>query len=532
MFSQKIFAAKSLQYPSREALHTTITRGLQGIGITSETMRGKKVLIKPNLAGPSSVPHQYSMTSRDLMIAMARFAQEGGASEVIIADHCAGYTNQLYHVPDYIPFFSADIGLESLAQQHNIAFYDLHRVNFEEREGLFFPALLNDPNLLIINMTLPKTHHQDFLSLCLKNLGMGLTDNRDNMHQNLSKSIIRANNIIRYGMKIPVIDIVDGRFGQDGMGPHFGNPVDPTSPFILFGTDPVAVDATAARLMGFDPYNINTIRLGHNTILGHIDRSVLGDINELTPTKFTPSPAWEFSITEDRRAILFWLDEDGIGRLRIYTLNERLHQFILNREKRILFRENITKDEADDIVFGENHSDIINDPDFVYYADPAVEFFTESDNNTQTLSGLRGWISPSTYNLGCTIAAAAKNTRLEVTVAYNEPQFPNRGEASSSYFLTYNDESQQTNYSPNQNIIIPGSSSLARKLYMAGIRRMNILKGIRAMDFETAVKQTLYNDMTRKEQLIAAGMSIAAIGSIYTAARSGLFYLMQSFLGF
>ncbi|OGC38641.1 hypothetical protein A2526_02030 [candidate division WOR-1 bacterium RIFOXYD2_FULL_36_8] len=119
-----------------------------------------------------------------------------------------------------------------------------------------------------------------------------------------------------------------------------------------------------------------------------------------------------------------------------------------------------------------------------------------------------------------------------MTVAYNEPQFPNRGEASSSYFLTYNDESQQTNYSPNQNIIIPGSSSLARKLYMAGIRRMNILKGIRAMDFETAVKQTLYNDMTRKEQLIAAGMSIAAIGSIYTAARSGLFYLMQSFLGF
>ena len=67
--------------------------------------------------------------------------------------------------------------------------------------------------------------------------------------------------------------VTDGTFAGDGPGPramrwHVKN-------VILASADQVAIDATVARLMGFDPMSIEFIRLGHEVGLG------CGDPNEI-----------------------------------------------------------------------------------------------------------------------------------------------------------------------------------------------------------------------------------------------------------
>jgi uncharacterized protein (DUF362 family) len=52
--------------------------------------------------------------------------------------------------------------------------------------------------------------------------------------------------------------VIDGLVGMQGMGPMQGDPVE--SGVVLGGTDPVAVDTVAARLMGFDWRKIPVIR--------------------------------------------------------------------------------------------------------------------------------------------------------------------------------------------------------------------------------------------------------------------------------
>jgi uncharacterized protein (DUF362 family) len=53
---------------------------------------------------------------------------------------------------------------------------------------------------------------------------------------------------------VPRFNIVDGIVGMEGNGPIQGTAR--RSGVLVFGADPVAVDATAARLMGVEPRNV------------------------------------------------------------------------------------------------------------------------------------------------------------------------------------------------------------------------------------------------------------------------------------
>ena len=52
----------------------------------------------------------------------------------------------------------------------------------------------------------------------------------------------------------PDLAVIDGFLGMEGQGPSDGDPVEMKA--ALAGADPIAVDRTAARLMGFDPDRI------------------------------------------------------------------------------------------------------------------------------------------------------------------------------------------------------------------------------------------------------------------------------------
>jgi uncharacterized protein (DUF362 family) len=80
------------------------------------------------------------------------------------------------------------------------------------------------------------------------------------------RTILDANRILFYADRHGVMQsmrqrryfcLVDGIVAMEGEGPMGGDPVE--AGVVLAGTDPVAVDAVAARIMGFDPARIPTI---------------------------------------------------------------------------------------------------------------------------------------------------------------------------------------------------------------------------------------------------------------------------------
>ena len=60
--------------------------------------------------------------------------------------------------------------------------------------------------------------------------------------------------------------VVDGTFAGDGPGPRCMTPH--VKDVILASADQVAIDAVAAKLMGFDPLSIQFVRLAHDGGLG------------------------------------------------------------------------------------------------------------------------------------------------------------------------------------------------------------------------------------------------------------------------
>jgi uncharacterized protein (DUF362 family) len=76
----------------------------------------------------------------------------------------------------------------------------------------------------------------------------------------------------------PAISLVDGFSAMQGEGPRHGRRVGLGT--VVAGTDPVAVDAVAASLLGFEPMEIAVLREAHRLGLGTADLSqidLLGD---------------------------------------------------------------------------------------------------------------------------------------------------------------------------------------------------------------------------------------------------------------
>jgi uncharacterized protein (DUF362 family) len=71
---------------------------------------------------------------------------------------------------------------------------------------------------------------------------------------------------------------------MEGQGPIDGTPVQMN--LIIAGTDPVATDATAARIMGFNPYEITHIRKAHEKGLGKSEAQIIGEKLETVKRPF------------------------------------------------------------------------------------------------------------------------------------------------------------------------------------------------------------------------------------------------------
>ncbi len=131
-------------------------------------------------------------------------------------------------------------------------------------DGLRIPKRMIGEN--IIHLPTMKTHVFTTTTGAMKNAFGGLLhDKRHWTHAVIHETLVDLL-AIQKEIHSGVFAVMDGTFAGDGPGPrcmrwHVKNT-------ILAGADQVAIDAVAAKMMGFDPLSLDYIRLAHEDGLG------------------------------------------------------------------------------------------------------------------------------------------------------------------------------------------------------------------------------------------------------------------------
>jgi uncharacterized protein (DUF362 family) len=239
-------------------------------------VRGKVVLLKPNLI---TLDSQGMTNTNSAVIAAAREAfLRLGAAEVLIGDG-SGIDRDAQAVLESMRLREFTGPLAKIFVDLNVD--DVARVLLKTRasrlKALYFPKTVLRADF-VVSMPKLKTHHWAGVTLSLKNM-FGVVPGgcygwpKNILHwAGIDRAILDINGAVR-----PDFAIVDGIVGMEGNGPIQGTLK--RSGILILGNDPVAVDATCARLMGLLPEKIKHIAQAA-TLLGHIDAVKIEQVGE------------------------------------------------------------------------------------------------------------------------------------------------------------------------------------------------------------------------------------------------------------
>jgi uncharacterized protein (DUF362 family) len=171
-------------------------------------------------------------------------------------------------------------GILDLCDKYGVQFNNLSKIkdqitvkipDYESIKQIIIPRIVFESH--IISAAKMKTHMDTTVTLGLKNMFGLLPDkNKNKFHsKGISKVIVDINRALR-----PTAVVIDGFVAMEGNGPVSGKAVQ--MDLVLSGIDPVSTDATASRIMGFDPHRIYHIRRCYDKGLGEIDSiTILGE---------------------------------------------------------------------------------------------------------------------------------------------------------------------------------------------------------------------------------------------------------------
>ena len=278
------FVAKVADYQLDIA--DAITRGIRELGVRSEELRGKRILLKPNLVETASgAPHinTHPLVLRGAIEAFLRL----GASAVMVAEG-PGHRRDTLAV--YEESGLADVLTEDRIPFHDLNYitgYDLPNAGRQSRlKTLTFPGLFQEVDW-IVSVAKMKTHHWAGVTLSMKNLfgvmpGIYYGWPKNVLHHaGIENSILDINATLK-----PHFAIVDGIVGMEGDGPIMGDPK--KVGVLVMGRNLAAVDATCCRIMGVDPYQVSYLERADNWIGPISERAIeqRGDLIASVRTNF------------------------------------------------------------------------------------------------------------------------------------------------------------------------------------------------------------------------------------------------------
>ena len=162
-------------------------------------------------------------------------------------------------------------GVEFLNLRHQKDKVTLKVPNGETMKSVKVPRIVTES--AVISAAKLKTHMATTVTLGMKNMFGLLPDKfKGKFHaKGISNVVVDINTVLK-----PALTVIDGFVGMEGRGPVDGTPV--KMELIIAGSDAVATDATASRIIGFDPNKIKHIRRANEKGLGNMnDIEVVGE---------------------------------------------------------------------------------------------------------------------------------------------------------------------------------------------------------------------------------------------------------------
>ncbi len=131
-------------------------------------------------------------------------------------------------------------------------------------EGIRIPEYFLGKN--IIHLPTVKTHIYTTTTGAMKNAFGGLLNTKRHYTHSVIHETLVDLLAIQKEIHTGIFAVMDGTLCGNGPGPRTMIPVE--KDYILAGSDSVAIDAVAAKMMGFDPMSIPYLRLAHEDGLG------------------------------------------------------------------------------------------------------------------------------------------------------------------------------------------------------------------------------------------------------------------------
>ena len=263
----------------KDNINECLEKGLEHIGGFG-TLESP-VLIKPNICTVND-DTGYSVTRVETVKALIEIllqADEKLSIKIIESDSMSKFAEESFQKFGYthlckdmqsagFEVSTVDLSKESLMELN---------FNGDYFENPKLPEILLNAGYFI-SVAVSKTHYLSFVTGVLKNL-FGVLPRKDQAfyHPKITEVIVDLARIIR-----PNLNIVDARVGVE----EWNGPKTRKLDAFIIGHGAVSVDATMARIMGFDPEGIRHIRETYDYDLGPISPTVLGESIDSMMVKF------------------------------------------------------------------------------------------------------------------------------------------------------------------------------------------------------------------------------------------------------
>jgi uncharacterized protein (DUF362 family) len=254
-------------------------KALEMVNADKALPKEKSILIKPNYINARH-PSTGITTDGRVIEGVVKFLKQHKAEEIIIGEG-SGFA-------DTFEAFQV-AGVDAVAERWNIKLVDLNEDEFIEvspPDPLALKKVKIAKTALestIISVPKLKPHRLATITLSLKNM-MGAVTPKGSIHNPLSEKIVDLASIIK-----PNVAVIDGIVAGEGHETS-GNPVEMN--IVIAGTDPVAVDAVGAAVMGIPPESVKHLRLAEERGLGTCNLkeiTILGEPIEKIKKKFRTS---------------------------------------------------------------------------------------------------------------------------------------------------------------------------------------------------------------------------------------------------
>ncbi len=237
-------------------------------GMKQFVSKGQTVLVKPNI-GWDVTPERAGNTNPNLVKRVIEHCYSAGAKEVFVFDHTCDNWTRAYQNSG-IEQAAKDAGAKVVSGATEGYYQDVSIPNGKSLKKAKVHELVLSSNVLI-NLPVLKVHDGARATIAMKNF-MGVVWDRGYWHRNDLQQCIA--DFATYCK--PALNVVDAYNVMKTNGPR-GISVDDVISMksLVVSRDIVAADAAGAKMLGFDPADIEHIKLASDMKVGTMDLSAL-----------------------------------------------------------------------------------------------------------------------------------------------------------------------------------------------------------------------------------------------------------------